>query len=57
MNFLYKTHETRRDLHLRSSHARRLLRRLFDADQVADGLSDFETEAESEDSMYNESER
>ena len=29
---------------------------LFDADQVADGLLDFETEAESEDSMYNESE-
>ena len=31
--------------------------RLFDADQVADSLSDFETEAESEDSMFNESER
>ena len=26
--------------------------RLFDTDQVADGLSDFETEAESKDSMY-----
>ena len=29
--------------------------RVFHADQVADSLSDFETEVESEGSMYNES--
>ena len=36
--------------------ASKTMARLFDADQVADCLSDFDTEAESEDSMYNESE-
>jgi hypothetical protein len=32
----------------------KIMARVFDTDQVADGLSDFETEAESEDSIYNE---
>ena len=60
MNFVNKTCEFQRDLHLQSTvisctKAAKTTVRLFDADQVAGCLSDFETEAESEGSMYNES--
>ena len=61
MNFVSKTREFRRDRHLHPTvisctKAASTMARVFHADQVADGLSDFETEVESEGSMYNESE-
>ena len=58
MNFVNKTCEFRPDLHLLSMviscmKAAETMARLFDIDQVAD--CHFETEAESEDGIYNES--
>ena len=59
MNFVNKMCKFQCDIHLQSmviscTKAAKTMARLFDADQVAGHLSDFETEAESEDSMYNE---
>ena len=60
-NEFCKMHKFQRDQHLHvtvisCTKAASTMARVFHADQVADGLSDFETEVESEGSMYNESE-